>query len=293
MKIEVTKPNIRFDKYLSDNSEYSRSIVEKMVENDLVLVNGKKIKSSSKLKEGDIIEVLGEYVEEIYLEPVQMDIDIVYEDDDILVVNKQSGLVVHPGSGNKNNTLVNGLLFHTTNLSDQNGETRPGIVHRIDKDTSGLMLVAKNNKAHSILVEDFKNKNVKREYIAVVEGIFPSDKAKINAPIGKSKLDFRKQEVKEDGKVAVTNLCVEKRAKKYTVLRLSLETGRTHQIRVHLEYIGYPIVNDPVYNVRPSTNFGQFLHSTSVEFIHPITKEKMHFDAPVPNVMQEFIDSLD
>ncbi len=293
MKLIVETSDERLDKFLSINTDLSRSLVDKLIEEKLILVNDEPSKNSRKLKENDVVFISDDYKEDEYIKPVKMDLDIVYEDNDIIIVNKPSGLTVHPGSGNKDNTLVNGLLYYTKDLSSDKDETRPGIVHRIDKDTSGLLIIAKNNKVHEILADDFKNKRIKREYISLVDGIFPSQTAKINAPIGKSKSDFRKQEVKENGKEATTNLYVIKRYKKHTLLRLSLETGRTHQIRVHLEYIGYPVHNDPVYNTRPSNSFGQFLHSASIDFNHPITKEHMHFDCPLPKEFKEFIDGLD
>ncbi|MFI3260427.1 MAG: RluA family pseudouridine synthase [bacterium] len=294
MKLIVScEEPIRIDKYISMNTDYSRNLIEKMIDGSCVTVNGKVVKSSCRLKNEDVIEIDEDFKEEVYLEKADIDLNIIYEDNDLMVINKQSGLVVHPGSGNKNNTLVNGLLNYTSELSDESGEARAGIVHRIDKDTSGIILVAKNNKAHEVLAAGFKAKAIKREYIALVEGIFPSQNAKINAPIGKCKTDFRKQEVMESGKVAVTNLAVIKRFAKYTLVRLSLETGRTHQIRVHLEYIGHPIFNDPVYNNKKSTDFGQFLHSASIDFNHPITNELMHFDAPLPEEFESVINSLD
>jgi len=220
-------------------------------------------------------------------------LDIVYEDNDIMVINKPSGLTVHPGSGNYTNTLVNGLMYYTNNLSDVGGEERPGIVHRIDKDTSGLLLVAKNNKAHNILSEDFKNKRVKRRYIALINGVFPHNTATIDAPIGRDKINRQKMTVtEENSKNAVTHLTVLKRYKKHTLISLLLETGRTHQIRVHMEYIGYPIFNDPVYSKNQANEFGQFLHSAEMELVHPITQKTMHFEAPLPEYFQTTIDEL-
>lgn len=293
MLINVEETNVRLDKYLVDKTDYSRSYLEKMIENGFVLVNEKKVKSSFKVKIGDEIKIIDGFKEEVFLEKADIDLDIVYEDDDLMIINKQSGLVVHPGSGNRNNTLVNALLNYTSDLSNESGEARAGIVHRIDKDTSGIIVVAKNNKAHEILADGFKNHTIKREYIALVDGVFPSQNAKINAPIAKSKTDFRKQEIREDGKAAVTNLSVLKRYEKHTLLRLSLETGRTHQIRVHLEYIGYPVHNDPVYNNKKTSEFGQFLHSASIDFHHPINNKEMHFEVPLPLEFENFINELD
>lgn len=294
IEIVVTESKIRLDKYLSDNTNYSRSMIIKLLENDFIMVNGKKEKASYKVKENDLIQILDGYKEENNIIPVAMNLDIVYEDDDIMVINKPSGLVVHPGSGNKNNTLVNGLLDYTNNLSDINGEERPGIVHRLDKDTSGLMLVAKSNKAHQILTEDFANHRVKREYYALIKGVFPHNTAIIDAPIGRDEKNRKKMCVTaKNSKKAITNLTVLKRYQDYTLIKLNLETGRTHQIRVHMAYIGYPIVNDPLYNNKNATSFGQFLHSKTITFIHPITKKEMHFESDLPKEFQDFLDKIE
>lgn len=295
MKITVTENKERLDKYLANNTEYSRSTITKMLEKDYITVNGKVEKASYKVKENDIIDIKEGFIEESDIIAKEMPIDIVYEDEDIIVVNKPSGLVVHPGSGNYDNTLVNGLMHYTNTLSDINGEERPGIVHRIDKDTSGLLLIAKNNKSHAILTEYFKNhQNIKREYIALICGKFPHESATIDAPIGRDPKDRKKMTVTADNsKNAITHLKVIKKYQDYTLVSLVLETGRTHQIRVHMNYIGYPIYNDPVYNTKKCTEFGQFLHSYKMDFIHPITKKEMHFEAPIPEEFQNFIDALD
>lgn len=295
MKIIVTENQVRLDKYLANNTEHSRSTIIKMLDNDFIKVNGKIEKASYKVKVNDCIDIEDGFIEETDIVPVKMDINIVYEDDDLIVVDKPSGLVVHPGSGNYDNTLVNGLMHYTNSLSDINGEERPGIVHRIDKDTSGLLVIAKNNKSHAILSEYFKNHdNIKREYIALICGNFPHDSATIDAPIGRDPKDRKKMTVTDkNAKEAVTHLKVLKKYKDYTLVSLVLETGRTHQIRVHMNYIGYPIYNDPVYNTKKSTEFGQFLHSHKMDFIHPITNKEMHFESPLPEEFQTFIDSLD
>lgn len=295
MKITVTENKERLDKYLANNTEYSRSTITKMLEKDYITVNDKLEKASYKVKENDIIDIKEGFIEESDIIAKEMPIDIVYEDEDIIVVNKPSGLVVHPGSGNYDNTLVNGLMHYTNTLSDINGEERPGIVHRIDKDTSGLLLIAKNNKSHAILTEYFKNhQNIKREYIALICGKFPHESATIDAPIGRDPKDRKKMTVTADNsKNAITHLKVIKKYQDYTLVSLVLETGRTHQIRVHMNYIGYPIYNDPVYNTKKCTGFGQFLHSYKMDFIHPITKKEMHFEAPIPEEFQNFIDALD
>lgn len=295
MKVElkVDIENIRIDKYLGDNTDYSRELITKMINDGYILVNQKNIKPSYKIKIGDNIFIDDSFKIDQDINPVEMNLNIVYEDEDIMVIDKPSGLVVHPGNGNYNNTLVNGLKYYTDNLSDIGGEMRVGIVHRLDKDTSGLMLVAKTNKAHEILADDFKNKRVVREYYALLIGNFPSDTAHIDAPIGRSKQNFNKMEVRSDGKDARTNLKVLKRYKDYTLVSLILETGRTHQIRVHMSYIGYPIYNDPVYQNKNTTDFGQFLHSKNIKFTHPITHEKMEFTSKLPDYFENFIALLD
>lgn len=295
MKIIVTENQERLDKYLANNTEHSRSTIIKMLDNGFIKVNGKMEKASYKVRVNDCIDIEDGFVEETDIVPVKMDINIVYEDDDLMVVDKPSGLVVHPGSGNYDNTLVNGLMHYTNSLSDINGEERPGIVHRIDKDTSGLLVIAKNNKSHAILSEYFKkHDNIKREYIALICGNFPHDSATIDAPIGRDPKDRKKMTVTAtNSKEAITHLKVLKKYKDYTLVSLILETGRTHQIRVHMNYIGYPVYNDPVYNTKKCTEFGQFLHSHKMDFIHPITNKEMHFESPLPEEFQSFIDSLD
>lgn len=294
MELLVEEGSLRIDKYLAANTEYSRSLIAKMIENEYVLVNSKKTKNNYILKTGDKIEVKDGFIEPLDIKPENIPLNIVYEDDDIIVLNKESGMVVHPGNGNNDGTLVNALLYHTNALSDVNGEVRPGIVHRIDKDTSGLMVVAKNNKAHEILADALSRHEIKRDYIALLKGEFLSDTATIDAPIGRDKLNRKKMTVTaENSKDAITDMRVLKRYKGYTLVRLSLHTGRTHQIRVHMEYIGYPVYNDPVYTNDKTTEFGQFLHSASIDFVHPITKEHMHFECELPEYFKEFLDTLE
>ena len=285
--------DIRLDKYLAKITEYSRSQIEHLLNQNSILVNGKNPKASYKVKLKDQIDLVKELTFETKVEPQKKELNIVYEDDDVIVVDKPSGLVVHPGSGNHNNTLANGLLYHTQKLSDLN-EGRPGIVHRIDKDTSGLLLVAKTNTAHQILAEDFKEKKVSRKYIALIEGEFPNRQAIIDAPIGRDAINRKTMTVTaNNSKHAVTHLTVLKRYVGYTLVELKLETGRTHQIRVHLKYIGYPVHNDPVYTHKKCTEFGQFLHSKELDFIHPITKKAMHFTSNLPEEFQEFLNTLE
>ncbi len=291
MEVIVDEENVRIDKYLASKTDYSRETITKMLAEEYILVNGKSIKASYKVKVGDVILIKDGFVKEMSLEATKMDIDIVYEDEYLMVINKDSGVVVHPGAGNSNDTLVNGLLYYNKTLS-KGEEFRPGIVHRLDKDTSGLMIVAKDDKAHELLADDFKNKRIHREYIALLDGVFPQKKAIIDAPIGRSKQYFDKMEVCKDGKKAITNLEVIKKYKDYTLVKLVLETGRTHQIRVHLAYIGYPVHNDPVYSNKVCTDFGQFLHSAYLKFKHPITGEILEFNSKLPEEFQTFIDNL-
>ena len=285
--------NERIDKYLASITDLSRETITKMIDSEYILVNGKKVKASYKPVVGDKIEIKEGFVKDTKVDAKKLDLDIVYEDEYLMVINKPSGLVVHPGSGNKDNTLVNGLMYYTKNLSDIGDSDRPGIVHRLDKDTSGLMLVAKENKTHEILSEEFKKHNIHREYIALVDGVIEVSIGTIDAPIKRSKENYQKMTVASGGKKAITNFEVIKRYKNNTLIRLVLETGRTHQIRVHMAYIGYPIHNDPVYNKKISTSFGQFLHSEYLKFIHPITKKELEFRCPLPDEFQEYLNTLE
>lgn len=290
MEVEVLREE-RIDKYLTEELGISRSTVKKMIDEGFVLVNGKKVKASLILSEADELFVKDGFIKEASFEAEDIPINIVYEDDDLLVINKKSGMVVHPGNGNTSGTLVNALMHYTKNLSNKEA-FRPGIVHRIDKDTSGLMLVAKNDKAHDILAEGFKNKTIKREYIALVCGVIGEDSGVIDAPIGRDAKDRKKMCVtSENSKKAVTHFKVLKRYEHYTLLRLILDTGRTHQIRVHMKYIGHPVYNDPVYG-KAYNDFGQFLHSASIDFEQPTTHEHLHFECDVPKEFQDFLDTL-
>ena len=294
IKVVSDESDVRIDKYLASILDYSREYIGKLIDSKLVLVNEKVVKASYKVSLNDEIIIHDEEMKiENNILPVKMDLDIVYEDEYLMVINKPSGLVVHPGSGNYNNTLVNGLMYYTKNLSDIGGEARPGIVHRIDKDTSGLLLIAKTNKVHEMLADDFKNKRIKREYIALLDGVFMGGSATIDAPIGRDKQNRERMAVVEDGKHAVTHLKVLKRYDQYTLVSCILETGRTHQIRVHMAYIGYPVHNDPVYSKREATSFGQFLHSYKMNFVHTITKKGMEFVCPLPKYFEEFLDHLE
>lgn len=293
-KIVIETNKERIDKVLSETLEYSRSKITKMLEDGSILVNGNIVKPSYLTNMGDVAEIVKEYTEVTTLVPTKMDLDIVYEDDDILVINKPTGVVVHPGSGNSENTLANGLMYYTNNLSDINGDVRPGIVHRLDKDTSGLMLVAKSNKAHEILSDDFKVHAVKREYIALLCGVLPHNEAKIDAPIGRDTTNRKKMTVTAtNSKEAITYLKVLKRYKSNTLVSLNLETGRTHQIRVHMKYIGYPVFNDPVYSHQVIKEVGQFLHSKTITFTHPITKKDMFFTSRLPEYFEKYLNELE
>ncbi len=290
MEYQVNQNDIRLDNFLTEVMEVSRSQVTKMIKAKEVLVNGKNVKPGFMLKENDTVIV--NHVDEDGVKPEKMDLDIVYEDDDVIVVNKANGVVVHPGAGNHSGTLVNGLLYHTK-LSDINGEVRPGIVHRIDAYTTGLLMVAKNNRAHEILAEELAEKKTYRKYVALVWGVIESDSGEIDAPIGRSKNDRKKMAIRADGKEAITHFKVLKRYEKATLIELRLETGRTHQIRVHMNYIGHPVVNDPVYgNRKLFDETGQCLHAKELGFVHPTTGEYMQFDSELPecfiNILKNF-----
>ena len=291
IKLLVTdlEENIRIDKYLSDNTDFTRNKIQKLIDENNILVNNKKIKASYKVSNNDEILIIDEE-ELIDIKAEDIPIDIVYEDDDVIVVNKKSGMVVHPAPGNYSGTLVNALMFKSSSLSKINGEFRPGIVHRIDKDTSGLLIVAKNDKAHAVLADELKDKKIKRKYIALVDGIINHDTGTIDAPIGRDVNDRKKMCVTNiNSKEAITHFKVIQRLKNATLLECILDTGRTHQIRVHMKYINHPIVNDPVYNKNLYGDFGQMLHAKEIEFIHPTTGKLMHFECDLP---QEFIDIL-
>ena len=295
MIINVIDNEDRLDKYLLDKIEVSRSKLQKMIENGNVLVNGNKVKNSYVVKIDDEITIDENYQEKIDILPENIPLNIVYEDDDLLVVNKKSGMVVHPAPGNYSGTLVNALMYHCNSLSTVNTEVRPGIVHRIDADTSGLLLVAKNDEAHIDLAEQIKNHTVTRKYVALVWGVINEDTATIDAPIGRDKNNRKKMCVTADNsKDAITNIKVLERYEKATLIECSLETGRTHQIRVHMDYIGYPIVNDSVYghNKLIDSDFGQMLHAKTIGFIHPKTKEYIEFNSEVPSKFTEILNTF-
>ena len=290
--IIVEDDKVRIDKYLSEKLDISRSKVQKLIASGKVLVNDKVISSNYKTKLNDKIEVNDSLDFDITVEKEDIPIDIVYEDRYLLVINKESGMVVHPAPGHYTKTLVNALLYKFD--IDKTTDIRPGIVHRLDKDTSGLMLVAKNEKVHDMLANMIKNKEVKRCYLALVDGVINHETGTIDAPIGRDSYDRQKMAVTDtNSKDAITHFKVLKRYKDKTLLECILETGRTHQIRVHMKYINHPVVNDPIYNKKKADSFGQMLHSKSIEFIHPITKEKLFFEVDPPKEFLEKLKELD
>ena len=298
MKIIIPKEGegIRIDKYLGDTiSDLSREMIIKLIKDGEVLVNGKNIKSSYKATENDEVIINIPEPKEINIVPQNIPLNIVYEDQDILVINKQKGLVVHPGNGNEDGTLVNAIMAYCKkDLSGIGGVIRPGIVHRIDKDTSGILIIAKNDKAHLNISEQIKNHQVKKTYIALVRGIVKENEATINMPIGRSTKDRTKMAVDRNGKEAITHFSVIKRYEDMTLLKVRIETGRTHQIRVHLSHIGYPIIGDNVYsNGKNKFNVvGQMLHSYEIEFTHPTTGEKMVLKAELPEYFKNIIGDV-
>lgn len=289
----IDNDGIRIDKYLLDKLDISRNKIQKLINDNNILVNGKSVKASYIVRVDDLIECDFLYKEKINILPEDIPLDIVYEDDDLLVVNKPSGMVVHPAVGNYSHTLVNALMYHCNNLSQVNGVIRPGIVHRIDADTSGLLLVAKNDMAHVDLAKQISEKSVKREYIALVDGVIKEDTATIDAPIGRDVKNRKKMCVTADNsKDAITNIRVIERYKNSTLITCSLLTGRTHQIRVHMNYIGHSVINDPVYGSKKLVDplFGQMLHARKIGFVHPRTHEYMEFSCEPP---EKFLDILE
>lgn len=288
----IDNGNVRIDKYLKENTEYSRSKIQKFIDNGNVLVNEVVVKASYIVRNGDVISINQEMDNEMEILPEDIKLDILYEDDYLLVVNKPSGMVVHPGCGNYSHTLVNALMYRVNKLSSVNGSVRPGIVHRIDADTSGLLLVAKNDMVHNDLANQIAKKSVIRKYIALVVGVINEDTATIDAPIGRDKIDRKKMCVTATGKDAVTHIRVLERYRKATLIECVLETGRTHQIRVHMNYIKHPVVNDPVYGYgkMDDKEFGQMLHAKEIGFVHPVTKKFMDFETPLPDKFVEILD---
>lgn len=294
-KITDDKVGIRLDKVITDYlKDKTRTYVLKCIEDGKILVNNNPFKPSLKASLNDEITILDIEPKELTIEAKDMNLDIIYEDDDVLIVNKPKGMVVHPGAGNYDNTMVNGLLYEMEDLPEINGVLRPGIVHRIDKDTTGLVMVAKTEKAMISLSEQLKNHTCNRKYIALVYGEIAENRGRINAPIARSKEDRKKMAVDKEGKPAVTNFTVLKRYKGFTLIECKLETGRTHQIRVHLEYIDHPLVGDQTYGRRKVIgSLGQFLHAKTIGFIHPSTNEYMEFSSELPEYFTSFLNTLE
>ncbi len=287
----------RLDSYISDNMDkISRSFAQKLIENQQVTINGKNEKASYKVCVGDKVQVDVPEAQDTKLKAQDIPVEVVYEDKDIIVVNKPKGMVVHPANGNPDGTLVNAILaMCKDSLSGIGGEIRPGIVHRLDKDTSGLLIIAKNDEAHVKMSKQIQDRLVTKKYIALVKGVVKDDEATIDMPIARSKVDRKKMAVDKDGKQAVTHFKVIKRYKRYTLLEIKIDTGRTHQIRVHMAKIGYPVVGDMVYS-NGKNEFGvegQMLHAKSLEFSHPITGKKMHLEAPLPEYFTKVLEELD
>lgn len=296
IKVDETNISLRLDRFLSSTlSDVSRSKIQQYIDEGFILVNNKKEKSSYKLCLNDEISIEDFPKEESDLKGEDIPLDVVYEDDDLMVINKPVGLVVHPGAGNYEHTLANALKYHSDNLSSLNGDFRPGIVHRLDKDTAGLLVVAKNDYAHAFLADQLKDHTLGRRYYALVKGVIGEEEGKIIAPIARDKQNRLKMAVDvRNGKEAVTNFKVIERFKDYTLLECILETGRTHQIRVHLNYIDHPVIGDPLYGKGNRTIYkdGQLLFAHHISFIHPKSKKKMEFDVPLPKYFRDIIDFI-
>lgn len=295
--LKVDKENVRIDAYLASKQNISRVTIQRLLENGKIKVNGKNVKASYKVQLNDFIEIEKEKPIEINIKPQDIPVEILYEDNDILVVNKPKGMVVHPGNGNIDGTLVNAIMaICKDSLSGIGGEIRPGIVHRLDKDTSGAIIIAKNDTAHIKLSEMLKNHEIEKTYIAIVRGIVKENEATINMPIARSNNDRKKMAVMKNGKQAITHFKVLKRSVQNdcTLLEIKIETGRTHQIRVHLSYIGHPIIGDEVYsNGKNKWGVkGQCLHAKSLKFRHPITDKEMNIQAELPDYFKKIIDEL-
>ena len=293
VRIDASVAGQRLDKAVAELTDLSRSLANEQIKDGQILVNGQAKKAKYAVKEGDVITY--ELPEPEVVEYVAEDIplEIVYQDEDVAVVNKPQGMVVHPSAGHTSGTLVNALMYHIKDLSGINGVLRPGIVHRIDKDTSGLLMIAKNDQAHLALADELKDKKSLRKYWAIVHGNLPNDRGVIEAPIGRSEKDRKKQTVTAKGKPALTRFQVLERFGDYTLVELQLETGRTHQIRVHMAYIGHPVAGDEVYGPRKTLKgHGQFLHARTLGFTHPRTGEVLEFTAEAPAIFQETLEKL-
>jgi len=293
LKIDAVAAGLRLDKAVADLTELSRGLANEQIKNGQILVNGEAKKAKYAVKEGDIISYEVPEPEVVEYVAEDLPLEIVYQDEDVAVVNKPQGMVVHPSAGHTSGTLVNALMYHIKDLSGINGVLRPGIVHRIDKDTSGLLMIAKNDQAHLALADELKDKKSLRKYWAIVHGNLPNDRGVIEAPIGRSEKDRKKQAVTAKGKPALTRFQVLERFGDYTLVELQLETGRTHQIRVHMAYIGHPVAGDEVYGPRKTLKgHGQFLHARTLGFTHPRTGEVLEFTAEAPAIFLETLEKL-
>ncbi len=294
--VSEAQNGLRFDKLCVEIlPDLSRTRIQDLIANGFITINDLEVKANTKVRTNDIISAEWPEDEELKVEAEEMDLDVLYEDKDLIVINKPKGMVVHPGAGNPNHTLVNGLLTHCKDLSGINGVLRPGIVHRIDKDTSGCLVVAKNDLAHQNLSEQLAKRTLKRTYIALVHGVIQHNVGTIEAPIGRDKSDRQKMTVTSmNARPALTHFRVVKRYEAYTLVECQLDTGRTHQIRVHFQYINYPIVGDPKYSIKKTLETqGQCLHAQRIEFIHPRTQEIMQFEAEMPEVFKQVLEELD
>ena len=285
----------RIDSFLSGKTEFTRTRIQQLIKDKNITVNGKATKSSYKIEENDEIAIEVPEAETTEIKPENIKIDIVYEDSDIAVINKQAGLVVHPAHGHYSGTLVNAILYHIKDLSGINGEIRPGIVHRLDKDTSGLIVIAKNDKVHTALTEMFQEKKIKKTYLAILKGKLNKSEGKIVTQIGRDKNDRKKMTVIDDitkGKNAITNYKVVSQNNLFTLVKVNIETGRTHQIRVHMKHLGYPILGDSVYG-RKDNEKRQMLHAYKLEFLHPVTGHQMEFTGEIPEDFQKALKKSD
>ncbi|KKK33695.1 pseudouridine synthase [Salinicoccus sediminis] len=295
IKVTQAEDGLRIDRFLAEIvPDTSRSDMQGRIKDGIVLVNGNTVKPNYRVKADDLVKVDERELVESDIVPEDLDLDIVYEDDHVAVVYKPRGMVVHPAAGHTSGTLVNGLMHQLDNLSGINGELRPGIVHRIDKDTSGLLMVAKDDVTHRALVDQLVDKSVTRRYTALVHGVIPHDKGTIEAPIGRNPKERQAMAVVDDGKEAVTHFNVIERFDEFTLVECILETGRTHQIRVHMKYIGYPLAGDPKYGQRKTLDTdGQMLHAGTIGFIHPARDEYMEFTSPLPDEFEDIISELE
>lgn len=296
LTVEEELENERIDRYVCDAlADFSRSYIQKIIDNGDILVCGRKVKASYKVKRGDEIIVItpDSVIPDII--PENIPLDIIYEDDDVAVVNKPKGMVVHPAPGHYEHTMVNALMYHCKSLSGINGVMRPGIVHRIDKDTTGSVIVCKNDKAHESIAGQLEKHSIKREYLAIVTGVIESDEGTVDKPIGRSSSDRKKMCVTDRGKRAVTHYSVLKRSNDFTLVKCVLETGRTHQIRVHMASIGHPLAGDEVYGHKvktPVDTNGQALHAHILGFVHPTTNEYVETVAPIPEYFEKFVETM-